>query len=80
MNKMPQYVRLVFQGGLGNQLFQYAVYLFLKNKYKSAEIIPDLRAYRHTEYHCGFEVQKIFSTDFTETINKVENYRPTTTI
>ncbi len=26
---------IVFQGGLGNQIFEYAYYSYLKNKYKN---------------------------------------------
>ncbi len=72
---MSRSIRLVFSGGLGNQLFQYALYLYLKKMNSDAEIIPDLRAYRYDAYHFGFEVQKLFNVDFAETISTTENYR-----
>lgn len=72
---MARSIRLVFSGGLGNQLFQYALYLYLKKMNSDAVIIPDLRAYRYDAYHFGFEVQKLFNVDFAETISTIENYR-----
>lgn len=72
---MPRSVRLVFSGGLGNQLFQYAVYLYIKYYHKNVKIIPDLNAYRYDAYHQGFEVQKLFNVDFKDTVIKVESYR-----
>lgn len=71
--KSTKTARMVFCGGLGNQLFQYAVYLYLKKIGVSA--IPDLDAYKYEAYHNGFEVQKIMSVDFENLITEVEKYR-----
>ena len=68
-------VRLVFSGGLGNQLFQYATYLYLKTHHPELKVFPDLFAYRYDAYHNGIEVQKIFDIDFKEEIGQIEKYR-----
>ena len=72
---MARTVRLVFSGGLGNQLFQYATYLYLKTRHKNIKVIPDLYAYRYDAYHYGFEVQKIFDVDFKKQIEATEKFR-----
>lgn len=72
---MPHTARLIFSGGLGNQLFQYALYLFLKKTENRLHVIPDLNAYRHNAYHFGFEVHKLFNTDFADIIRRTEEYR-----
>lgn len=72
---MARTVRLVFSGGLGNQLFQYATYLYLKTRHKEIKVIPDLYAYRYDAYHYGFEVQKLFDVDFKKQIEATEKYR-----
>lgn len=72
---MARKVRLVFCGGLGNQLFQYAAYLYIKTRHIDIYITPDIDAYRYESYHNGFEVQKIFDVEFKERIEKVEKFR-----
>jgi hypothetical protein len=53
-----------FQGGLGNQMFQYAFYKALKTKYPaSTDIKADISNYDTNRYHHGFELQKIFNID-----------------
>ncbi|MBN1469630.1 MAG: alpha-1,2-fucosyltransferase [Fusobacteriaceae bacterium] len=47
-------------GGLGNQLFQYALYLSLKDKYKDQNIFLDKTFYTNISAHNGFELDKIF--------------------
>lgn len=51
-----------FQGGLGNQLFQYAFYKNLKLKYKNVK--ADISEYKTDySYHYGFELNKIFKLE-----------------
>jgi hypothetical protein len=53
-----------FQGGLGNQMFQYAFYKALKAKYPTSAIIKaDICNYDTCNYHYGFELQNIFNID-----------------
>lgn len=49
---------VVFQGGLGNQLFQYAIYEFVKHN-----ICPDVRYVYRGKAHNGMELQKFFLAD-----------------
>jgi hypothetical protein len=49
-----------FQGGLGNQIFQYVFYEYLKKKYKNVKV--DLREYKNNKsFHYGFELEKILN-------------------
>ncbi|MCD7883764.1 MAG: alpha-1,2-fucosyltransferase [Lachnospiraceae bacterium] len=45
-------------GGLGNQMFQYAFYLYLKEN--NPDTYFDIKDYDIHEYHCGFELTNIF--------------------
>lgn len=47
-------------GGLGNQMFQYAFALSLKNHFKTEEILIDIHHFNHYNLHNGFELSKIF--------------------
>lgn len=50
-----------FKGGLGNQMFQYALY---KNYiYKNKEVKADLSFYNSNDDHNGFELDKIFNIE-----------------
>lgn len=49
-----------FFGGLGNQMFQYATYLALKNRYKDVTVTADLSWYNTTTIHNGFELEHLF--------------------
>lgn len=51
---------IVFSGGLGNQMFQYAFMLSLK--YKGIKVYADTSIYEYTDTHNGFELNKIFNT------------------
>ncbi|AIT08976.1 hypothetical protein LO80_02610 [Candidatus Francisella endociliophora] len=46
------------QGGLGNQMFQYAFYMSLKQKYKDCCI--DIRDFETYTQHNGFELDRVF--------------------
>lgn len=49
-------------GGLGNQMFQYALYLSLKEKFPHEQIMIDTSCFKSYPLHNGFEINKIFST------------------
>lgn len=48
-------------GGLGNQMFQYALYLSLKETFPTERVTLDLSCFNGYHLHNGFEVDKIFS-------------------
>ncbi|TCD12754.1 alpha-1,2-fucosyltransferase [Pedobacter frigidisoli] len=45
-------------GGLGNQMFQYAFYLSMSNKFKNVKV--DVNSFENYGLHNGFELEKIF--------------------
>lgn len=47
-----------FLGGLGNQMFQYAFYLSLKQRF--GKVKADLQDFADYELHYGFELEKVF--------------------
>lgn len=61
---------IVFNGGLGNQMFQYAFYLQLKKRYPLDIFFFDIE--QSQECHNGFELDKIFHVD---TLKYARNYR-----
>ena len=50
--------KVIFSGGLGNQMFQYAFYLFLKKK--GIKAVIDNSLYSEFKMHNGFELIKVF--------------------
>jgi len=50
-----------FGGGLGNQMFQYALYLNMKKK--GLNVKGDLSYYNNHKCHNGLEIQKIFNLE-----------------
>lgn len=48
-------------GGLGNQMFQYALYLAIKNRYQDEEVKIDTSCFRGYPLHNGYELDKLFS-------------------
>ena len=50
-------------GGLGNQMFQYALYLSLKKKYPKEKIKIDISMFETYGLHNGFELKRIFDID-----------------
>ena len=49
-----------FTSGLGNQMFQYSFYRFLKNLYKDTQVKADLTWFYANNDHHGYELQRIF--------------------
>lgn len=58
-----------FLGGLGNQMFQYALYKSLQNKYPDVQ--ADLQGYTNYSLHNGFELENIFDLK----MNKVSPFK-----
>lgn len=56
--KMGKIQVVEMTGGLGNQMFQYAFYMALKNKQPHTWI--DTRSYQNQQIHNGYELEKIF--------------------
>ena len=48
-------------GGLGNQMFQYALYLSLRERFPEEQVMIDISCFRNYPLHNGFEVDKIFA-------------------
>lgn len=53
-------------GGLGNQMFEYAMYLALKNAHPQEEIKVCTRSFGGYGLHNGLEIQRIFSVELPE--------------
>lgn len=53
-------------GGLGNQMFVYAMYLALKNAHPEEEIYLCKRSYKGYPLHNGYELDRIFDVDAPE--------------
>lgn len=49
-----------FTSGLGNQMFQYSFYRFLKTLYKDTQVKADLTWFYANNDHHGYELQRIF--------------------
>lgn len=47
-------------GGLGNQMFQYAFALSLKNKFQDEDVLIDTHHFNHYNLHNGYELNLIF--------------------
>lgn len=54
-------MKVLFSGGLGNQMFQYAFYYALRKNNRKVEV--DTCLYSHLEMHNGFEITKAFGID-----------------
>ena len=55
-----------FIGGLGNQMFEYAFYIALKNAHPDETIKCCTRGFKGYKLHNGLEIQKIFGVSFQE--------------
>ena len=51
-------------GGLGNQMFQYALAIALQQQYKDEEIRLDLNCFRGYNKHQGYLLDEIFGRRF----------------
>lgn len=51
-------MKIIISGGLGNQMFQYALYMALKEKGK--KIILDTSLFNYVKMHNGFELERCF--------------------
>ncbi len=49
-----------FTSGLGNQMFQYAFYTYLRKKYPEERVLADISWYSWNSAHQGFELEKLF--------------------
>ena len=54
-------VRII--GGLGNQMFQYALYIALKKKFPEEEILVDTSLFRGYNVHNGLELERVFGIE-----------------
>lgn len=63
-----------FNGGLGNQLFQYAFYESLKSKYPNRDIKCDLSTFETYKTHNGYELEKIFNLRLPLTTSKEKKH------
>jgi len=48
-------------GGLGNQMFQYALYVALKERFPNERVMIDTSCFRGYPLHNGYEIDNIFS-------------------
>ena len=53
-------------GGLGNQMFQYALYLAIKDSYQNEKVKIDTSCFRGYPLHNGYELDKLFCIDADE--------------
>ncbi len=68
-------IRLIVGGGLGNQLFQYATYVYIVKMYPDISVRLDFFQYKYEAFHNGIELQKLFHCDCVSKIRKVEAFR-----
>ena len=50
-------------GGLGNQMFVYAMYLALKDAHPDEEVLLCRRSYNGYPLHNGYELDRIFGLE-----------------
>ena len=48
-------------GGLGNQMFQYALSLSLREQFPHEQVMIDTSCFRNYPLHNGFEIDRIFA-------------------
>lgn len=51
-------------GGMGNQMFQYALYLALKQRFPQEQLLIDLHCFNGYRKHRGFELGKAFHVTY----------------
>ncbi len=66
-----------FHGGLGNQMFQYAFYKMLKERFPNQQVKADLSRYEYQRFieHNGFELDKVFDSIDLSIANRKEIFR-----
>ena len=52
-----------FTSGLGNQMFQYAFYTYLRKRYPKERVLADISWYSWNDAHQGFELERLFKRD-----------------
>lgn len=52
-----------FTSGLGNQMFQYSLYSYLKELYPSAQVKADVSWFARFSEHQGYELKRIFQRE-----------------
>ena len=50
-------------GGLGNQMFQFALYKALQKQFPEERILTDLHCFKGYHLHRGYEIEKVFGAD-----------------
>ena len=58
---------LYFGGGLGNQIFEYAFYLEIKDRFPDEKIRGIYLNSKFKEHEGGFEIERIFDVKFPKT-------------
>lgn len=53
-------------GGLGNQMFQFALYKVLQRQYPEERVLLDLHCFNGYHKHHGFEINNVFGADYEE--------------
>ena len=53
-------------GGLGNQMFQFALYEALRRQHPEERVLVDLRCFNGYHKHRGFELDKVFGVSYEE--------------
>ena len=51
-------------GGLGNQMFQFALYKALENQFPEERVLLDLHCFNGYPLHHGFEIHRIFEAKY----------------
>ena len=72
-----------FSGGLGNQIFQYGLYLELCKRYPDIKVKGDIYTYTYQDVHYGFELDRIFrlrEKGLLEIASRKDYYKVTGTI
>lgn len=57
--KATKSVSVMFSSGLGNQMFMYALYLYIQQSFNNVDLRPNLFIYKFLNPHQGFELHKI---------------------
>lgn len=66
-----------FSGGLGNQLYQYALYVKMQAEFGKENVQADITDYIGKNYHQGFEIENIFQDIQLDCISGKEAFKIT---